>query len=163
MNRAFISVGTNIEREKHARLGAQALRELDRNARFSMVYEAQAVGYSGNNYFNFIAEIKTSLNVVSLRNRLKQIEQRYEPSRHADGVRQRCLDLDIIIFSEASGHSMKPREDLHKFAFVLRPLSELAPDFIVCTEQQTLAQLWQQHSKRAVMRHQQLWPVDFII
>ncbi len=163
MTRVFISVGTNIEREKHAQLGCEALREIDPKVIFSRVYEAEAVGYQGENYFNFIAEIETSSDFATLRSTLKEIEQRYEPEASSLGYRQRCLDLDIILFGDlqfSEPHSI-PRDDLFKFAFVLLPMSQLAPTLVVPGCSQTLEQLWQSLSQRAPLNSQSLWAVDW--
>ncbi|WP_087018902.1 2-amino-4-hydroxy-6-hydroxymethyldihydropteridine diphosphokinase [Thaumasiovibrio subtropicus] len=163
MTRVFISVGSNIEREKHVRLGCEALASLGVSLRFSTLYEAESVGYQGANYFNFIVEMETSLSLDRLLGALKAIEQRYEPEVQQQGYRQRCLDLDVILYGQETSVSPYPlpRNDLFKFAFVLLPMSELAPELLVPGHSKTLLELWQSLSLQPPMQTQSLQAVDW--
>jgi 2-amino-4-hydroxy-6-hydroxymethyldihydropteridine diphosphokinase len=60
----------------------------------------------------------------------------------------RTLDIDIIYFGdlvlEGPGEFQLPRPELHH-AFVLKPLADVAPEFVDPVRNMTLARLWAAH------------------
>ena len=70
-------------------------------------------------------------------------------ARDAD-YSNRPLDIDIIYFGElvleGPGDFQLPRPELHH-AFVLKPLADIAPDFVDPIRNKTLAQLWAAHPR----------------
>ena len=65
----------------------------------------------------------------------------------------RPLDIDIVFYDdlvlEGAGHLQLPRDEL-KHAFVLKPLAEIAPEFVDPRSGRTLAALWADSSEREV-------------
>ena len=49
---------------------------------------------------------------------------------------------DLVL--EGAGHLQIPRDEL-RHAFVLKPLADIAPEFIDPTSRKSLAMLWQAH------------------
>ena len=68
----------------------------------------------------------------------------------------RPLDLDLIAFGlevRQSDSLTLPHPRAHRRRFVLQPLAEIAPDFILPNQQQTVAELLQQlDSSETVVR-----------
>src|SRR5690242_7220131 len=62
----------------------------------------------------------------------------------------RTLDIDVIFYGdrivEGPGHLRVPRPEL-KHAFVLKPLADIAPDFIDPVSGRTLDALWRAHKQ----------------
>ncbi len=48
MTTVYLSIGSNIEREKHIRAGILALKEQFGHITLSSVYESDAVGFDGH-------------------------------------------------------------------------------------------------------------------
>ncbi|MCH9034541.1 MAG: 2-amino-4-hydroxy-6-hydroxymethyldihydropteridine diphosphokinase, partial [Planctomycetes bacterium] len=75
--RAFISIGSNIEPEKHIVLGIRQLSELGRLMGVSKVYENTALGPPGQpDFLNGAALIETDLLPDALRKNLTEIEDK---------------------------------------------------------------------------------------
>nr|WP_086939744.1 2-amino-4-hydroxy-6-hydroxymethyldihydropteridine diphosphokinase [Thaumasiovibrio occultus] len=165
MTIAYLSIGSNIERDYHLREAVKLLSHLDPKVRFSTVYEAEAVGYQGDNYLNCVAAIETSLDLDSLMTTLKNAERYYEQddAQAQSGARARRLDLDVLLFGEqqCTEPCRLPRPDIFKFAFVLQPLSELAPELVIPGQNESLRALWQRLIQQPVMSDQVMWPIDF--
>ncbi|WP_318461644.1 2-amino-4-hydroxy-6-hydroxymethyldihydropteridine diphosphokinase [Photobacterium leiognathi] len=157
---AYISIGTNIEREYHLKAGLDAVKKLASQWRMSRVFEAEPVGFSGDNFFNAVIEIQTLLPLTVLQAQLKEIERQLGRPEHAVKNQSRTIDLDLLLYGDVVSTELPvlPRSDIYRFAFVLWPLSELSPELVIPKETQTLAQLWHNFSQQ-----QELWPVEFVI
>ena len=130
---AFVALGANLGDP------AQALREALRCmsetpglrlVRASSLYRTAPIDSSGPDYLNAVAEIATTLTAPDLLTALQAIEQgagRERPYRNAP----RTLDLDLLLYGSARIHSATltvPHPRMGERAFVLVPLSEIAPE-----------------------------------
>ncbi|WP_040977615.1 2-amino-4-hydroxy-6-hydroxymethyldihydropteridine diphosphokinase [Oceanobacillus jeddahense] len=137
MNQAFIALGTNIEpREEYLK---QALDLLEANEYISIqkkssIYETAPVGYQDQaDFLNMVLELQTSLSSMNLLDVCQQIER--ELGRKRD-IRfgPRTIDLDILTFNHENSRVERliiPHPRMHERAFVLIPLGEIAPAFII--------------------------------
>lgn len=161
MTAVFLSLGSNIEREKHIRAAITALRHVLTDLELSSVYESEAVGFSGENFYNLIVRGEFSDDLATLARQLKELEDAHGRDRQGPRFSARTLDIDIVLFGDQVGlHDgiQLPRAELYKNAFVLKPLAELAPDGVDPTSGKTFAQLWQE-----LRIAQKLWIVPFIV
>ena len=130
---AYVALGANLGD------ATQALREaLQRMARTpglrlvraSSLYRTAPVDASGPDYVNAVAEVGTTLTAPGLLAALQAIENaagRERPYRNAP----RTLDLDLLLYGGARIDSPQltvPHPRMWERAFVLVPLSEVAPD-----------------------------------
>jgi len=132
--RAFIGLGSNIEpRLDYLRSAIKALSELGEIVSISGIYETAPVGgVQQHDFLNAVAELKTMLNPVDLVQHLKAIESRIgrveRPRWH-----EREIDLDLLFYNDTilriPGLTI-PHAELHKRAFVLVPMMEIAPNFV---------------------------------
>ena len=136
---AFVGLGANLGDP-----GASLVRAMDEIGaiagvtlvRRSSLYRSAPVDSSGPDYVNAVVEISTQLSAPDLLARLQEIEQvagRERPYRNAP----RTLDLDILIFGDASIHSPEltvPHPRMFERAFVLLPLAEIAPDQVTSSQ-----------------------------
>ncbi|WP_231758601.1 2-amino-4-hydroxy-6-hydroxymethyldihydropteridine diphosphokinase [Microbulbifer elongatus] len=156
----YLSLGSNIDREKHLSAGLDALVEAFGDLKMSQVYESEAVGFDGENFYNLVAAIKTDLSVGELAVKLRNIEDANGRVRSGPKFSARTLDIDILTCDDLTGDVdgvMLPRGEILKNAFVLLPLSELAPDTEHPLERKTYQQLWEAYDQSS----QKLWPVTF--
>jgi len=138
---AYIALGANLGDARAALL--QAVRGLEKMPctqvqRVSGIYKTSPMDTDavtvaaapGPDYLNAVVEINTGLNALALLDQLQRLEQqagRERPYRNAP----RTLDLDLLLYG--SGHIESaclqiPHPRMQQRAFVLVPLSEIAPD-----------------------------------
>jgi len=135
--RAFIAFGANLGDPVSAY--REAIRSVDalprtHVLRFSSLYLSAPVGVSGQpDYTNAVLEIETALPARDLLSALLDIERdggRTRESHHA----ARTLDLDLLLYDDliiVSPSLCIPHPRMHRRAFVLLPLTEIAPDITI--------------------------------
>ncbi|MBB3062211.1 2-amino-4-hydroxy-6-hydroxymethyldihydropteridine diphosphokinase [Microbulbifer rhizosphaerae] len=161
MAQIFLSLGSNIDRERHIRAGLTALAARFGELQISRVFESEAVGFEGDNFYNLVVGIHTDLPVGQLALRLREIEDANGRLRSGPKFSARTLDIDILTYDDLSGtvDGVKlPRAEIEKNAFVLQPLAELAPEVVHPLTDKTFARMWAEYDKSK----QKLWPVEFI-
>jgi 2-amino-4-hydroxy-6-hydroxymethyldihydropteridine diphosphokinase len=149
---AYVSGGSNLDVELNLRRAAQALQEAYPGTRFSHCYRNQTVGFDGPDFVNFAAEVPVANGLAALRAELKRIESLCGRPAHAPRWAPRAMDLDILLFGDTVQEAADlrlPRPDLLRWAFMLGPLAEIAPDVMHPTARQTLGALWQAFDQNA--------------
>jgi 2-amino-4-hydroxy-6-hydroxymethyldihydropteridine diphosphokinase len=130
--RVFVGLGANLgDAVRSVRAALLQLGELPRTAvvAASSLYRSAPIDADGPDYINAVAELRTELEPEQLLAQTQALEQRFgrqRPYRHAP----RTLDIDLLFFGErriALPKLSLPHPRLHERAFVLAPLSELAP------------------------------------
>jgi 2-amino-4-hydroxy-6-hydroxymethyldihydropteridine diphosphokinase len=148
---AFISGGSNLNAEVNLRRAARELAKTYPGTRFSHCYRNASVGFDGPDFINFAAAIPVH-GVAGLRAELKRIEALCGRPEQAPRWAPRAMDLDVLLFGDLVGDVdglRLPRPDLLRWAFMLGPLAEIAPDIVHPTKKQTLAELWRAFDQRA--------------
>jgi 2-amino-4-hydroxy-6-hydroxymethyldihydropteridine diphosphokinase len=155
----YISVGSNIEKEKHTKAGLQAMYAAFGELILSSVYESESVGFEGSNFYNLVVKAKTLLRVEEVCHILKRIEQDNKRQRGEQKFAPRTLDLDLLLYDQKviTQPIELPRPEVLYNAFVLKPLAEIAGDEIHPLENNNYATLWQNYDKSK----QALWAIKF--
>ncbi len=156
----YLSVGSNIERYRHVSSALDYLHQTFGEIEVSKVYESEAVGFEGDNFFNLVVGIKTDKTLLELNAWLKKLENQHGRDRKAPKFSARTLDVDVLTFGDHHGRVEGvelPRPEVLENAFVLLPLAELAGDKIHPSENKSYHQLWQDYDQSK----QKLWPVTF--
>jgi 2-amino-4-hydroxy-6-hydroxymethyldihydropteridine diphosphokinase len=143
----YLSIGSNVEPERHI-VSALNMLEIEFGAlRCSTVYRNPAVGFEGADFLNLVAGFDSALPVEALVRRLNGIEAAHGRDGAQAKFAPRTLDLDLLICGETAveqGGVKLPRADILRYAFVLKPLAEVAPDLVHPVEQRPMAELWEQ-------------------
>ena len=160
MPRVYVSIGSNIDRENNVRGAVRELAAHFGRLVLSPVYESRAVGFEGGNFYNLVAGFDTFEPIERIKETLSLIESQFGRTREEDRHSARTLDLDLLLYGDTvrSDDKVKlPHPDIQRYAFVLRPLAEIAPDLRHPETGQTCAAMWQQLESHK----QQSWKVDF--
>ena len=138
MNRIFLLLGSNIDKELNLPAAVTMLCRMCHVVELSSVYETIPMGLKEQpNYFNMAALIETDLDPCQLKLQIIQpIEIELQRQRKADKNAPRTMDLDIVLYNDDvfdyvpdNGliHHL-PDPDILRFAHVAVPIAELAPD-----------------------------------
>jgi 2-amino-4-hydroxy-6-hydroxymethyldihydropteridine diphosphokinase len=152
MARVYIGVGSNVDPGANIRRGIRLLRRAFGDLIVSPVYESPAVGFAGDNFYNLVVSFDTALDPKALIQALHTIE--FYCGRERDALRfsPRTLDLDLLLYGDWVLHEEKlelPRRDILEYAFVLRPLADIAGDLLHPVTGQRIEDLWQRFEKNA--------------
>ena len=148
MGRAYLSLGSNVDAEAHLRAAVAALRARFGALQVSRAYRFPAVGFAGGDFLNAAAAIDSDLDPFALNDWLHALEDAHGRDRSGPRYGDRTLDIDIVFYDdlvlEGPGHLRLPRDEL-RHAFVLKPLAEIAPDFVDPGSGRPLQALWDAH------------------
>jgi len=156
----YISLGSNIDREALTRAGVAALRERYGELVLSSVYESEAVGFDGENFYNMVIALQTADDVYAVAQALREIEDDHGRDRTGPRFSSRTLDLDLLLYDELILNEEKlqiPRDEILQRAFVLWPMAEVAADLMHPQVNKTYAQLWSEFDKEK----EKLDPIPF--
>ena len=152
---AYLALGSNLgDPAQNVQLARLAVGDIPqtRLVAASSLYESRPVDASGDDYVNAVVKIETRLNAYELLAELQQLERLAGRALPADRAHlhnaPRTLDLDILLYGDARMSSRTliiPHPRMWQRAFVLLPLSEIAPE-LVSAEQ--LATVRDQEIKR---------------
>lgn len=131
--RAFIAFGANLGDPGDAYAFAQAQISALPDTRIyahSALYRTAPVGVSGQpDYINAVLAVSTRMTPEALLEAILAIEQRRGRTR-ASFRAPRTLDLDLLLYEDriiTTPRLELPHPRMHKRAFVLVPLAEIAP------------------------------------
>ncbi|MCG5517055.1 MULTISPECIES: 2-amino-4-hydroxy-6-hydroxymethyldihydropteridine diphosphokinase [unclassified Ectothiorhodospira] len=146
LRRAFVSIGTNVNREWYVEVARRELLEAFGEVTFSPVYETGAVGFDGSPFYNLAAGFDTEQSPDALVARFKAMEARHGRKRGGGRFADRTLDLDLLLLGdlvlEAPGVQL-PRDEITRHAFVLGPLADIAADVIHPVLNTSIGRLWE--------------------
>jgi len=149
--RAYVGIGSNIERETNIRSAVLRLKARFGRLCLSSVYESQPVGFAGDNFYNLVAGFDTDIPVERLIGELHDIEQLHSRARTGRRFEPRTLDLDLLLYDDLIRHDSAvdiPRREILDYAFVLQPLAEIAPDVVHPEANKRISALWSEHQQR---------------
>ena len=162
MGLALLSLGSNLEPERHLRAAADALRERFPDIVFSRPYRYPAVGFDGPDFINAGAMLQSDLDPYQLNDWLHALEDTQGRRRDAPRFSSRTLDIDLVFYGDlilkGEGNLQLPRPEL-RHAFVLQPLAEIAPGFVDPVSGKTLGELWLTHSRSGHAPEAESWPL----
>lgn len=145
LSRVYLSLGSNLEPERHLRAALAALRQRFGQISVSPAYRSHSVGFNGADFVNLAVGLDTDLSPHALNDWLHALEDRNGRRRDLPRYADRTLDIDIVFYDalllDGEDHLQIPRDDL-KHAFVLRPIADIAPNFCHPLNGQSMAALW---------------------
>lgn len=143
MPEVFVGIGSNVEPEKHLAQAIGLLRARFGGLRLSPVYRNRAVGFEGDDFLNAVTVFDTALGVAALNESLDAIEVQCGRERGAARFAPRTLDLDLLLYGDVVDEARRlPRREILEYAFVLKPLMDLAADRHHPVTGKTYAEHW---------------------
>lgn len=140
----FLSLGSNIAPENHLRMAYRELAARYGHVIASSVYRTPPVGFDGDDFLNMVVGFTTAESPASIRNQLEALHRKAGRKRLPNPFSPRSLDIDMLLVGDVvSEHPRLPHADIEKYAFVLGPLAELAPEVRHPVNGQTISDLWQ--------------------
>jgi 2-amino-4-hydroxy-6-hydroxymethyldihydropteridine diphosphokinase len=141
----YISAGSNVEPEKNLRLACKELEGTFGPLSRSSVYRTKAIGFDGDDFLNMVICFSTRDGLDRIVAELERIELLSGRKQAASAFSPRTLDLDLLLYGEHVLDDPRlslPRTDITKYAFVLGPMAELAPDLRHPGSGKTMRDLW---------------------
>lgn len=140
----YVAAGSNVEPDRHLPAAFSSLAAVYGPISCSRAYRSAPVGFEGPDFVNCVVRMRTGVSPEALIRHLKLLES--HAGRRTDQENaSRELDLDLILYGDAvierNGMTI-PRSDVLRYAFVLRPLAELAPDAIHPRTRRSFAWHW---------------------
>ena len=157
----YISLGSNIDADKNIRSALVLLKKEQPEMLVSPMYQTSAVGFEGDDFLNCIAKIITDKSADDIFAWFRQIEADHGRDRNQPKFASRSLDIDMLTYGDKAlktDNYTLPRDEITKYAFVLKPLADIAPDEIYPPENKTYLNLWQGFDATG----QDMKEVDFI-
>ena len=140
MSQIFIGVGSNLDREKNIASCISRLRSNYESFSMSPIYETSSMGFTGPNFYNLVCKFETNEKLQELKMSLNKIEMDHGRTHGETKFSSRTLDIDILYYDSLVmeiDNIKGPRDEIIRYDFVLRPLVDLAPDFIHPKEKRT--------------------------
>ncbi len=153
MAQIYISLGSNIEREHYVKQGLLSLAKefglLFEQLSLSSLFECEAIGFDGPTFYNMVIGFECSHGVEQVTSILREIEFSHGRDLNAKKFSPRTLDLDLLLYDNLiiEQPAQLPRKEITKNAFVLWPLSQIAPQLKHPVLKLSYQELWQAYDK----------------
>jgi len=160
MIQAYLSLGSNIEPQ---RMLVSALDELGQTfgkLQVSPVYRSIPLGFSGPDFNNLAVGLDADFSPSTLQDWLHDLENRLGRDRHAPRFSNHTLDADLLLYLDPTATETSPQWAGHdlRHDYVLKPLSDIAPEMRDPQSGLSLAELWRQQANPQRLTRLDPWP-----
>lgn len=154
--KVFLGIGSNIDRKNAIKKSIKLLQKAFGRLDISPVFESEAVGFSGDNFYNLVVSFSTLLSLDQVIDIYKDIEDLCGRDRTGPKFSARSLDIDPLLFGDliCKKPVQLPRDEILGNAYVLWPLSIIAPNQRHPVTGLSFAEHWQSYDKQ-----QKLWQI----
>lgn len=150
LNRVVLCIGGNLG-DRMANLGETAdfvLFNIGDIVQSSGIYESPGWGMENvPDFLNQVLVVETELDPAGLLAEIAELEEFYGRQRIKGKYASREMDVDILFFNDEIIHEENidiPHPRMHERMFVLKPLSEILPEYIHPELKKTVEQLWKE-------------------
>ena len=136
MEKVYLCLGGNIGDTRNYLQNAVAMigRRIGRIVSQSAVYQSEPWGFNAEQMFlNQVVVAETELEPHAVLELCLQIEAELGRTRSGNGYEPRTIDIDIVFFGQQIVNQpdlQVPHPLMHRRNFVLRPLCDVAADFV---------------------------------
>lgn len=158
MAQVYVSIGSNMQRKRNISGSLQALKQHFGVLEVSTVFESEAVGFQGDNFYNLVVGFQAEQEPDALNRLFKQIEAEHGRERLDEKFAPRTLDIDLLLYDDLIRPEIDlPRKEITRYAFVLKPLAEMAAKSLHPEIKLSYQQLWLDFSDDS----QKLWAASW--
>ena len=143
----YLGLGSNIEPEKNLGRAVRDLRRLYGEVDVSAVYRSKAVGFEGDDFLNLVVRLRSEESPLEICEQIEHLHNLSGRVRSGQKWVSRPLDIDLLLYNDRvidEPPVRVPRSDILEYGFVLRPMSELAPDLLHPVTGKTMLEHWRQ-------------------
>ena len=143
----YLGLGSNINPEENLGIGVRELRRRYGETVLSNTYQSAAVGFDGADFLNLVIRLESSDTAASVHEQIEAIHKMVGRQPGKEKFSSRPLDIDLLLYDDLIVDEPPlrlPRPDILEYSFVLKPLSEIAPDLIHPETGRTLGEHWQE-------------------
>ncbi len=162
MASVYLGLGSNIDPKPNLELAIRELRRRYGELRLSPAYRSKAVGFDGPDFINLVAGLESDDSPVDIHTEIERIHDLAGRTRGSERFSSRSLDIDLLLYDDLILEHPRfhlPRSDVLDYAFVLRPLKEIAPGVVHPRTGRTIAEHWAEFDAAS----QPLEPVEQIL
>ena len=143
--KVYLSLGSNIDAETNLCSAIKCLKQHFPVLLLSPIYQTRAVGFEGDDFLNCVVALETETPATELFSLLRQIEQDHGRDRKQAKFSSRTLDIDLLTWGNkiiTEKNFQLPRDEITKYAFVLKPLVDIAAEEKHPIFNKSYQQLW---------------------
>ncbi|MCK5055731.1 MAG: 2-amino-4-hydroxy-6-hydroxymethyldihydropteridine diphosphokinase [Candidatus Aminicenantes bacterium] len=132
----YLSIGSNMgERKTNLDAAISFLKGIGEILRISSIYETAPLGMAPGteNFYNLVLVLKSTISPPGLLKKIKEFEKSMGRDISNSHKRPRVIDIDILLAGDVILNEKDlviPHHEMHKRAFVLIPLAEIAPTLV---------------------------------
>lgn len=155
MPEIFLSIGSNISPETHILSALKDLMSTFGPLKLSSYFRTAAIGFEGPAFINLVARFESERPPLEIAKILRNIEEKHGRTRHSQKFSSRTLDVDLILYGDTILKSKElelPRPEIDRYAFVLEPLAEIAPEGRHPISGKTYKDLWAHFDKEGLQQ-----------
>ena len=152
VHEVFVAAGSNVQPFVALRTALDALAKIYGPLKVSPAYRNAPAGFVGEDFINLAIGFDSNEPAVLVRERLQQVEALCGRPPDAPKWGPRRMDLDILLYGELISDEpglVLPRPDLVRRAYMLKPMTDIAPDLRHPTLGKTMRELWEAFDRDA--------------
>lgn len=139
----YVSVGSNIRPAENLRRAHHGLAAAYGNLCSSHVYRSKAIGFEGDDFLNMVIGFQTGDEPQQVLDHIERLHEAAQRVRTDNPFSPRTLDVDLLLYGDTVDPALNiPHQDIDRYAFVVGPLAELAPDLRHPVSGESMAELW---------------------
>ena len=154
MVKVYIGIGSNIDKHIHIPQVLEELAQEFGELDISPIYQTVSEGFEGDDFHNLVVGLETDNSPQQMRHYLRELEASHGRVRNSkDQFVSRTIDLDQLLYGKAQINKdgvHVPSSDITKYAFVLKPLVDIAGDMRHPILKTSFAKLWEDFDKQKV-------------
>lgn len=145
MTHVVLGLGSNSNREHNISKAVRAINEIYGKIEISPVYETDPAGFSGCVFYNLVIGVHSDQSPGQIQNAMHSMEAEAGRVRGEKSYDNRVLDIDLLLYGDQVLYPKFniPRDEIARYAFVLKPLSDLYPDLCHPVSGRSYLEMWQ--------------------